>query len=99
MKRCVLLGLVLTMGTLLASAPSLARGYRWHDHGDRPSWQYDSDRDHHRIKKKSYYKSKKKSHHKSKKKNPVDPSVPEPTGALVFAAGMLAVQRATRRRR
>jgi hypothetical protein len=77
MKRCIHLGVLLTMGILLASAPSLAG--RWDDGGKK------------KIHMKSLGKTK-------KKRSPVDPSVPEPTGVLVFAAGMLAVQRATRRR-
>jgi hypothetical protein len=71
----------------LASAPALATGNRWQDEdSDSSSWQHDdsdSDSD---------------SDHQPTSKGNGGPAVPEPTGALVFAAGLLAVRRATRRR-
>jgi hypothetical protein len=71
----------------LVSAPAFATG-RYGDDSDRQSWQHDdSDTDHQPVSK------------KKKKSDNGGPAVPEPTGALVFAAGLLAVRRATQRRR
>jgi hypothetical protein len=91
MRRCIRRALIVTMWIALASAPAFATGNGWNrggDDSDQQSWQHDdSDSDHQPTSTK-----------KKKKHDNGGPAVPEPTGALVFAAGLLAVRRATRRR-